>query len=201
MFLQRGHHLAKLSWRFLLLRILWLPTSQFVHGLFKNASTSVKATIYHGNDVLLNVRNNVAGNCDVYLFNLSNAASNNFTDLANRSRLQVEVFPPSSYEKTLYTNIIDTLSRANPDLAIGNVMGNSRVPAWLKSSGNWQLPASHPRNNKLLCLNASSAAGISTVKFYREMKEDASQFYVLHTRDALIHGTGTMKSPLPLYPH
>ena len=190
MFFQPRHHLAKL-W-ILSVICLRLPTSQFVEGLVKkNTSTSAKATNYHGPDVLLTVLNDVVGNCDAFLLNLSNSASSNFTGIADQSRIQVAVFPPSKYEITLYANMVDTLSRANPELAIGNVLGNSRVPAWLKSGNNWQLPASHPRNNKLLCLNASSAAGVSTMNFYKEMKEDASEFYLLHTRDALIHGTGT----------
>jgi hypothetical protein len=193
MFFQPGHHLAKLLLRLLLICSLRLPTSQFVHGLSKkNASTSLRATYYHGRDILLNVRNNVVGNCDLFLLNnLSDSARTNFTGKTNQSRLQVDVFPPSKYEKTSYANIVDTLSRANPELAIGNVMGTSRVSSWLKSGNNWQLPTSHPRNNKLLCLNASSVAGISTVKFYKDMKDDACEFYVLHTRNALIHGTGT----------
>jgi hypothetical protein len=193
MFFQAGHPLAKILLKLLLTCSLRLPTSHFVQGLLtKNASTSLHATYYHGRDILLNVRNNVVGKCEVFLMNdLSDSARPNFTEKKNQSRLQVDVFPPSKYEKNLYANIVDTLSRANPDLAIGNVMGTSRVSAWLKSGNNWQLPASHPRNNKLLCLNASSVAGISTAKFYKDMKDDASEFYVLQTRNALIHGTGT----------
>mmetsp|Transcript_23289 Transcript_23289/g.22446 ORF Transcript_23289/g.22446 Transcript_23289/m.22446 type:complete len:578 (+) Transcript_23289:171-1904(+) len=132
-------------------------------------------------DILRNLRGNSVG-CDIYLDNRSNSS--------HKFGIPVTLYPPSTDEASQYISTSQTFSKVNLDLIQAKVNGVSKIPSWLESGNNWQLLASHPRSNKTLCLSSSIAAEKEVTSFYKEMKKDTSMFYILHTYNALIHGTG-----------
>jgi hypothetical protein len=108
--------------------------------------------------VVSRLNDNIVGNCLTKIVNSVSASSLSSTKLSVQESIPVKLFPPSQHEVTSYINTIDTLTRANPELAGGLVLGKSRVPAFMIGN-NWQLPADHVRQNKTLCVSAATRAG------------------------------------------
>lgn len=154
------------------------------HGLPLNDETAKLLAQYTNTanpEILQNIRANSIG-CNIYIEDGLNAS--------HRGDIPVTLYPPSTDEALHYIKTGDTLSKVNPDLIRAKVNGVSKIPTWLVSGNNWQLLASHPRSNKTLCLSSSIAAEKEITSFYKDMKKDPSMFYMLHTNNALIHGTG-----------
>ena len=55
---------------------------------------------------------------------------------------------------------------------------------------SWQLPLSHPRNNKTNCVRLATLAGISPIQIYQTYRDTSSAFYVVRANNAFIHETG-----------
>ena len=104
---------------------------------------------------------------------LLTTTSNNITD----NTILVNILKPNINEINDYNIIPNTLTKANE--ALGGINPNRTYPLtkekyhyyelrnepvyWATSEGNsWQLPSTHPRNNKTICLRTSQEAGISS---------------------------------------
>lgn len=55
---------------------------------------------------------------------------------------------------------------------------------------SWQLPLSHPRNNKTNCVRLATRAGISPIQIYQNYRESSSKFYLVRANNAFVHETG-----------
>lgn len=139
---------------------------------------------------LLEISKNIIGSCIMHINSASNEDYMRPVVLNKTKSLSISIFPPSKAEILRYNDIVETLTRVNPALAEGKVLGNSRVQAWFETANNWQLPESHPRNNKTRCYAATVIAGKEVSTFYKVMRKETSLNYLIHTNNALIHGTG-----------
>ena len=139
---------------------------------------------------LLSLSTNILGTCLAQIEWVSDVNDIRHAEIKQQDIISITSFPPSKTERSHYNRITETLTRVNPALIEGKVMGKSRVPAWFEMANNWQLPESHPRNNKTRCYAATVIAGKEVSSFYKVMRKETSHHYLIRTRNALIHGTG-----------
>ena len=129
---------------------------------------------------------NVASECHKLLVEKSSLLSS----AADKDTIEIVPSLASAEEVGQYGNLPDTLTKTNAALAKGQVLGVSRVESWRKSTGSWQLPSNHVRNNKDQCINATVQSSQMITTLYRQMKQATSSFYLLHTHHAFIHPSG-----------
>ena len=117
----------------------------------------------------------------------------NFSEFSSKADISIVYSIPSPIEFRSYNSLPATITEASPGLGIGNVKCRPTAAAWASSTGNtWQLPASHPRNNKTMCVEVSLAAGRTPSKFYDSTLMKLDQFYVMYAKKAIIHEAGIL---------
>ena len=160
----------------------------FVRSIEVAGNYSINPSNYQG--ILLSLSTNIVGTCLAQVGWILGANDVRHTGRKQQDIISITSFAPSETERSHYSGIVETLTRVNPALVEGKVMGKSRVPAWFEMANNWQLPGSHPRNNKTRCYAATVIAGKEVSSFYKVMKEETSEHYLIRTNNAIIHGTG-----------
>ena len=103
---------------------------------------------------------------------------------------KVTLLRPTTKELEDYKSVIQTWTSANTKLGLGIVRGVAKASQWANNTVNsWQLPESHPRNNKTNCVRLATQAGIHPIQIYQEYRA-IEPFYVARASNAFIHETG-----------
>jgi hypothetical protein len=70
-----------------------------------------------------------------------------------------------------------------------------RAQLWASSTKiSWLLSKDHPRNNKTNCIAVTTAAGVSAIDLYHELKSNTSM-YLVRAKSAFVHESGIIGLP------
>jgi hypothetical protein len=139
------------------------------------------------------LKRNVLGSCTWKFMETGSGQVPSLSTSKTSGELVTIVSRPSTKEMVEYHRLTPTLTMANPALSVGNVKCKPFAEVWKANTQNsWQLPPSHPRSNKTVCIEASKIASQSPTAFYGEMKAATDPFYVIRVENAIIHEQGIL---------
>jgi regulation of enolase protein 1 (concanavalin A-like superfamily) len=140
------------------------------------------------------LKQDIIGTCTYALRNFGPADGNGFDRIDIPEDVDVGVLTPADEQLTNYlTKIPDTVTMVHPGLHVGNVKCRPTALTWMMNTqNNWQLPPSHPRNNKTICVVSSKQASEEPSRFYGKLKRAIDPYYMIHAKHAIIHESGIL---------